>query len=300
MLMHSVTRTLRASGSLFLIALAVGCRPAATVTPPPATAAVKPASRETVDRFCGGCHLPPQPSDFARSDWRQEVTQGFGLHAMSARVDLIPPALETVVAYYELQAPEALRWDETQQIGAADQPSPIAFTPLRIGSDTDSSSAIARIDWPDPDGPFYLSDIRGGHVWTWSPADTTARLLWTIPHPAAVCATRLGADQRPGHVIADLGSFLPQDHSQGKLWWIAHGDSRPPTPLIEELGRVSHVLSRDLDGDGTEDLLVSEFGWRWTGRLLILWGSRTATEPPFFETTTLDPRHGVLRTEVRD
>lgn len=286
---------------LAVLSAGIGCRPTPPGKPQSSAApAVKAASREDVDRFCGGCHRPPRPADFARRDWREEVTQGYGLHAMSARVDLIPPPLETVVAYFEQNAPQELDWRDSRQISEEHQPSAVSFTPLTVTASGDAASAIARIDRPDDKGPFSLSDMRNGHVWTWSPADTTARLQWTVPHPAAVCAAHLGADRQAGYVIADLGSFLPEDHQRGKLWWVAADGSDDPVPLVEDLGRVSHVSCDDLDGDGLDDLIVSEFGWRRTGRLQILWGTPSMNGPATFVAEVLDPRHGVLRTEVRD
>lgn len=62
--------------------------------------------------------------------------------------------------------------------------------------------------------------------------------------------------------------------------------------LAHRLGRVAQAVDGDFDGDGANDVLVAEFGWRTTGRILLLRRTGNTTGIPQFEQQELDPRHG--------
>ena len=54
--------------------------------------------------------------------------------------------------------------------------------------------------------------------------------------------------------------------------WLRGGaeDDESVVVLLDGLGRVADVQPADFDRDGDLDLVVAEFGWRETGRLLML------------------------------
>ena len=68
--------------------------------------------------------------------------------------------------------------------------------------------------------------------------------------------------------------------------------------LLRGLRRPVHMVAADLNGDGREDLVVSEFG-NLKGKLSWWEARRDGDIPPYQEHVLLD-RAGAIRTEVRD
>lgn len=263
-----------------------------------AATVIRPADEQHVQAFCGGCHAAPDPQGFAVKDWREEVAQGYRFHRDSGRTDLRPPPQEAVVAYYESLAPAALQLDGAAQVVACHTPSPLTFDQAEIHVDSTSMApAAARIEALA--GGLVVTDMRGGAVWHVPRQQSGARRAWTVPHPASAALFSITPGAQPGVVLADLGSFLPEDHQRGGLWWAESPAATNVKPLVSSLGRVSHVAVGDLDGDGRDDLVVSEFGWRRTGRLMVYWND-PAQPWPHLSPTVVDPRHGALKAAIRD
>lgn len=282
-----------------------GCqaeRPTLPDIAPPSARVVPPADEQAVRQFCGACHLVPRPDSFVKREWRPEVEQGYRFHLESGRVDLVPPPQEAVIAYFENLAPEHFTWTDPLLVANSHQPSPLEFQIQTISATVDTAAAVARLDRPLAGDPhqLYLSDMRGGRVWFWAGSTTAPQVVWSIPNPAAVATARIGPQALPGAVIADLGSFLPEDHYRGTVWWVDWNSHEAPKPLMTGLGRVSHVTVADLDADGDDDLIVSAFGWHKTGGVYVFWNEAPEGSWPHLREEKIDARPGALRAEVVD
>lgn len=151
-------------------------------------------------------------------------------------------------------------------------------------------------------------------------------------HPAGIHLADLDGDGLADWVIADLGSFEPADHELGRVLWL-HGelpkgagpqptvDGKPESTASERtkalrlphmdrlelaelasgLGRVADARPIDIDADGDHDLVVAEFGWLQTGRLLWLEQDRSRNAPSLaFRPHELDRRHGAIHVPLTD
>ncbi|MEO1996679.1 MAG: VCBS repeat-containing protein, partial [Planctomycetaceae bacterium] len=261
--------------------------------------------RPRIEKFCGDCHAVPDPATFPKSAWHSEVAQGYRFYDESQRIDLKPPPMSDVVAYYRNFAPEQLEWHSRQP---ADDTAQLTFTKRHLAAPKGMRNpAVSHISWiRHRERPFLVvCDMRLGLASrldvSSNPAQTTE--LARLQHPAAMRPIQFTGDPQPGFVVGELGTFQPGDHKRGRVSWLRgrpDGSGFDAIVLKSKLGRVADVRSADFDGDQKLDLLVAEFGWRTTGRILLLRQTTAIHGVPQFQTTELDKRHGTIHVPIVD
>jgi hypothetical protein len=255
------------------------------------------------EAFCSACHAMPPAGSFPKSAWRKEVQQGFEFYRASRRGDLVEPSQESVVALFEARAPEILPLPDVPP----DEDSPaLLFEPEHLAlTGLSQVPALAHVHLLQLAGDGRLSlvycDMHSGEVGEvrFGASETSAVVLAWLSNPCHVEPCDLNQDGIVDLIVADLGSFGPGDHGRGRVVCL-HRESPDAsewhaTTLASRLGRVADVQPGDFDNDGDIDLLVAEFGWRKTGRILLLENiQKQARNLPEFRLRVLDERHGAI------
>lgn len=265
--------------------------------------------RPQVERLCGACHATPLPGSFPKDAWYDEVEQGytFFYEYQSARAnlhDLKPPPMQDVVAWFRTQAPQTIGLKEVA--GRVDDPVRFEAAPFAPADDgaTPTVSSILRRSTDDAES-LLLTDMSSGAVdlVRLSGERTAVERLTTVEHPAHIEVVDLDVDGRDDYLVADLGSFLPADHKDGRLLWLRpnpDGDGFDPVVLLSNVGRVADAQAADFDADGDLDLVVAEFGWRKSGAIHLLEQTGSDDGVPQFAPRTIDNRHGTIHVPIVD
>ncbi len=270
-------------------------------------------AHQQVVHFCGDCHAVPTPDQFPRVAWPDEIDQGYRFYYDSGRSDLKVPARQVVLQYYQRQAPEELRFEPI----AVDNPGPVQFTRTRIafGSErllplAQNPPAIANVNWVHPADSMpslLVCDMNAGIMYEARPNSQQAISMEIhssvqLNHPCHTSITDLDGNGQADILVADLGSFLPEDHQKGKVAWVRRDSSGEFTSdiLFDGIGRVTDVQASDFDADGDLDLIVAEFGWRSTGHIHYLENQGLHDGIPVFHPRLLDDRHGCIQLPVVD
>ncbi|MEM9825469.1 MAG: VCBS repeat-containing protein [Planctomycetota bacterium] len=282
----------RFSQSILLVVAALilpGCTPDVSPEMAALTLSVpevptRPKTDLAVRNFCGGCHVLPSSESFGHDRWVEEVKQGFRLYAESGRDDLVVPDYEATLAFFQKAAPEDWSFEEKKsqpdtrfrklEIPWDGDPLPVQIShvgPLQRADVGPSKRAIDKAAGPPK---WVLTDMWTGHVLeiTQEPDRVRATTIAEVSHPADADWVDLDGDGDRDFVVADLGSYLPEDSDQSSVWFLENrGDEGyRRTPLRLGLSRTAGIESLDYDQDGDADLVVSDFGRHFVGAVHLL------------------------------
>ncbi|HEY3788733.1 MAG TPA: VCBS repeat-containing protein, partial [Urbifossiella sp.] len=283
------------------ILLIVGACSKAPEPPPISHVQTDPADiADQVHTFCGGsCHAYPPADAFPRKHWRSEVERGYRFFERSG-LPLKAPPIESVIRYYEKQAPEEL---SPANCPAADRPLSLRFEkrsyPNPPGAGRPAISHVNLVHLPlagkpAPNEPLSIlaCDMQSGRILLLRPSDPNPewRILARVKNPSHAEVVDLDRDGVADLLVADLGSFPPTDRRCGSVVWLrgkADGTFEPIT-LLENVGRVADVRAAEFRGRGKLDLVVAAFGLHETGEILFLENRSTDPAKPHFEPKQID------------
>jgi hypothetical protein len=263
--------------------------------------------KEKVGAFCGNCHAMPRPTSSTREEWIDEVNQGFVLYGESGRNDLDVPSYNDVLNFFQYQAPEELlHWKQIVD----DPPCPVAFDTVDVGIPDNRPPGVTNVRWIDigmkDSKALVYCDIGTGAIkahWPQVAGRPTERLA-TLLQPVHTEPCDLNQDGQIDLVAADIGEFNADDSDFGRVVWLRRepGTEKFTSIVLQDnLGRVADVQPGDFDGDGDEDVLVGVFGWRTSGRIILLENEGTkGSSAPKFTLREIDGRHGPVNVPTVD
>lgn len=297
------------------VLLAVGCAPGEKPTAQEKDASQSSVStthaaddavlEQQVRQFCGDCHAVPRPESFPKDNWLHEVRRGFDFYVKSGRSDLDVPVMTDVARYYRERAPDRLEWKPASAADADSLFLANSQKPAELWSDGEPSISFVTAGGTRDAPAWWVSDMQRGEI---AQVDANGQRVRSINglvrNPVAVRATDLNQDGNEDLLVAELGSFLPEDHDRGAVRFVSDWQQKQPSQavsLLDGVGRIADLQVADLNDDGRPDIVAAEFGWHTTGgvHVLLQQGNSTADDLQF-EHQRLDQRAGAIHVRVVD
>ena len=267
-----------------------------------------PEDEAMLRKLCTQCHLFVEPSALPKNAWETAIARmvqlpGYG-RTIPRRIE--PPA---IARWFRDRAPEALILADRSQM-PIEPPPLLKHTSLHFPEPKDSAfvSQVRIVSHPETQERSLLTcDIRTGWICetkSGSEPLVPRMLSERIPHAVRSYSADIDGDGRLDLLVANLGSFAAMDHNLGSVEWLRPKETGfDKITLADNLGRVADIKPFDFDGDGDLDLAVAEFGWRLSGRVLLLENTTRksgSSRKVQFTPRTLDERHGAEQVEITD
>jgi hypothetical protein len=226
-------------------------------------------------KYCGGCHLFPEPNLLDKKTWAESVlpnmgsrlgvvTEGYDPYEFLDSVDLdfvksqkIYPeqaliskrVWRSILKYYERLAPDHLEIEE----GLMDNTSRAPFTSQLLNIGDQQIPRVSLLEYAQESGSIFIGDNNSLY-------EISKRLQvinsWNINSPASDMARLEGNDY-----LMLVGSIKPTDQKQGVFFPLkVQNQSTALDLVLDSLARPVNFAFGDLNSDGQNDLVVCSFG----------------------------------------
>ncbi len=233
--------------------------------------APKRAEDYSFKTYCGSCHALPDPSDLPRHIWENNVLPNMGarlgirvgdydplaiqspdeiielkiaaIYPMEAKITL--DEWESITDYILSRAPLKMKYDTVDNL-----PTTSTFNAHKVLVDQRRNSFITNIRFLPETGKALITNA-GGDLIEWD--GDSAEVLHDYQMPLTG-----GFPAGNSMYALEIGQMHPTDLSYGKIWKKVGQDD--PEIIDVGLRRPVHLNAKDLDNDGLEELMISEFG----------------------------------------
>ncbi len=264
------------------------------------------STTDLVAAHCGRCHAVPQATDLDKKTWEHYVLprMGYfmGIYSDSvSRESLLEQGATRLVEqnifpiHPIISTPD---WQRLQDYYLSNAPSRLETEPMEL----QKNGLPFNVQFPNTFlSPPSISLIQFASEGTYFAGDINKKqLFWLDQNHNAVGAISttsapVSLTQRSDALwLTTMGSFSPTDLASGQLTRLPLISGEPPSIEIDHLQRPVDAKFFDLDKDGTEEIIIAEYG-KWTGRLAY-W-AKGATQ---WEAVVLREKEGAIRSEIAD
>lgn len=247
--------------------------------------------------YCGVCHQFPDPSLLDKPSWMHKVLPNMGArmgvrmparYAAQADNSMYPSGLsspagyanypiiseeswEKIITYYSSLAPEEPLPQEPKMAVSTELP----LFKLQLPNNSSHLPPLTTLLRYNPlDSLLYVGN-RHSMLYTLEGQRLSIRDSLQAPSPPADILFR----EDGSFYLLSMGIMDPSDAAMGRLDLLRMDMEQPTSaPLLNGLFRPVQLASADLDLDGLEDLVVSEFGFN-SGRLSWYKKTQAGYEP---------------------
>nr|WP_297788886.1 FG-GAP-like repeat-containing protein [uncultured Allomuricauda sp.] len=256
----------------------------------------KPKQEEAqlYNKYCASCHIAPKIEELSKEVWEKSV-----LPAMVARMDVegmyqdpneVKPGFRPKITlkewaqlenYILSNAPEKL---ETINVPKADTLRSFTVRPYAL--DSQNGALITYLGFKNGENPLFFGDLTG-NLSSFYFSEETTKQLYQGKTPVTWYSKKDSVE-----IISEVGILGPSELEKGKL---TRKIGKDTLSLQNSFHRPVHTLLEDLNGDGRNEIVVSEFG-NESGRLSLL----TENESGQYDKKVLLNLPGAIRTVARD
>jgi hypothetical protein len=268
----------------------------------------KPSGEQLAAIYCGSCHLYPEPALLPKSTWEAHVLprMGYmmgiypnsnireslieegmgGVLVNKAKIFPEKPILEqqdwmAIVEFYLSAAPERLDMPNLEL------KENLASFEVRFPNYALSPPSTTLLQFHE--NGLYLGDANSQRLYEFDAALNVTKAAKVKEGAVSI------AKKSDALAITVMGSFSPTDAPSGFILQLPTNSKSSTKVLIDSLQRPVHTAYTDLNGDGLEDIVISEFA-KWTGGL-SWWAQGEQGE---FKEHLLRNQPGAIKTAIQD
>lgn len=262
---------------------------------------------ELAQTYCGSCHSYPEPNLLDQASWKNYILPRMGnmmgiYEASTSRLELIQDNLSVLSKLYpEKPLLSEMEWKAIQDFyleNAAEQ--------LEVGRDSTKIKAeLAQFKLIKPKLQFEPPSttlVQFGTDNNIFIGDAHSQSLVQLNEDLQIenaAKVREGAvhlhETSNYYWLTIMGEFSPSDTEKGLILKLPRNETAQLQIPIKNLRRPVHSSYADINNDGLEDIIVSEYG-QWEGRLSLYLNKDGRN----YERKIIWNQAGAIRTEVHD